>query len=75
MGIKSTKTLKRSDAIEMYLGLLDELYGVKGPTNQELGDLLDRLHDLKCERDGTVSFDNFTVVDDHDHADYGYKDY
>ena len=64
MGIKSTTTLKRSEALEMYNTLLEELYGIKGPTNQELGDLLDRLHDLKCERDDRVSFDNFVVLDD-----------
>lgn len=64
MGIKSTTTLKRSDALEMYSALLEELYGIKGPTNQELGDLLDRLHDLRCERDGRPSFDNFAVLDD-----------
>jgi hypothetical protein len=75
MGIKSTTTLKRAEALEMYNTLLEELYGIKGPTNEELGDLLDRLHDLKCEREGRVSFDNFLVVDDHDHPDYGYKDY
>ncbi len=65
MGIKSTTTLKRSEALEMYNDLLEELYGIKGPTNEELGNLLDRLHDLRCERDGRVSFDNFSVVDDH----------
>lgn len=64
MGIKSTTTLKRSEAIEMYNELLEELYGVKGPTNEELEVLLDRLHDMKAERAGTVSFDNFSVVND-----------
>ena len=67
MGIKSTTTLKRGNALEMYASLLDELYGVKGPTNEELGDLLDRLHDLRAERVGTVSFDNFVVIDDFEH--------
>lgn len=65
MGIKSTRTLKRSEALEMYTELLEELYGIKGPSNEELGDILDRLYDMKCEREGRPSFDNFTVVDDH----------
>ncbi len=69
MGIKSTTTLKRSDALEMYLELLHELYGIKGPSNEELGDLLDRLQDLKCEREGGVSFDNYRVVDDWEFQD------
>ena len=67
MGIKSTTELKRSDALEMYAELLKDLYGIEGPTNEELGNLLDRLHDLKCERDGRTSFDNFLVIDDFDH--------
>lgn len=65
MGIKSTRTLKRSEALEMYMDLLEQVYGIRGPSNEELGDLLDRLTDLECERRGTVSFDNFRVVDDH----------
>lgn len=65
MGIKSTRLLKRSHALELYSELLEELYGIRGPSNEELGDLIDRLCDLKCEREGRPSFDNFTVIDDH----------
>ncbi len=65
MGIKSTRMLSRSDALEMYHDLLAEINGVQPITNEELGDILDRLHDMCCERKGRTSFDNFRVVDDH----------
>jgi len=64
MGIKSTRLLSRSQAFDMYHNLLAELNNTKPLTNEELGDLLDVLHDRVCERDGRTSFDNFRVVDD-----------
>lgn len=69
MGIKSTKLLSRSQALEMYLDLLSELNGVKPITNEELSDLLDVLQDKVCERDGRVSFDNYRVVDDWEYEE------
>lgn len=64
MGIKSTTTLHRSDALERVI----EFLGLD-LSNEVLGDLLDKLHDAKCEAEGRVSFDNFLVVDDGEPLD------
>jgi hypothetical protein len=69
MGIKSTTTLKRSDALEMYRELHSKLHGSRGDgfTNRELGDLLEDMKDMLAERENSTNFDNFTVVDDRDY--------
>ncbi len=66
MGIKSTTTLKRSDALELYRELHSKLYGHDPAlTNHELGNALDRMADEWAERNNTVCFDNYSVVDDY----------
>lgn len=60
MGIKSTTTLSRTTALAM----LADLRGEPEMTNKEIGDQLDVLMDAKAEREGTVCFDNYLVVDD-----------
>lgn len=62
MGIKSTVTLPRSRALEMY----HELTCTSKLSNYELGNLFDELVEQKCEREGRTCFDNFVVVDDED---------
>lgn len=66
MSIKSTRTMKRSEALEMYMDLRQKLYGEEVRlTNYELGNKLDAMADEWAERNGTTCFDNFNVVDDH----------
>lgn len=66
MGIKSTTRLSRTDALEMYYDLRAKLYGEKCAelTNYELGNKLEELADEWAERNGTVNFDNYIVMDD-----------
>lgn len=66
MGIKSTRTLKRSKALEMYQELHARLYGARGDgfSNHELGNILEDMQDVLAELDGTTNFDNYRVVDD-----------
>lgn len=77
MGIKSTTTLTRSEALEMYAELHDKLAGARGDgfTNHELGNILEEMKDMLAERKNSTNFDNFLVVDGRDHPDYGYRDY
>lgn len=48
----------------MYIQLLEELYGISGPSNKYLEDALNYLQDTKAELEGTTNFDNYNVVDD-----------
>jgi len=65
MGIKSTRTLKRSEALEMYMELRQKLYGERVRlTNYELENALDQMADEWADRNGETCFDNFHVVDD-----------
>lgn len=65
MGIKSTTTLSRKDAEELYASLREKLYGIprRRLTNEELGDALDNLREEECKREGMVCFDNYLVRD------------
>lgn len=66
MGYKSTRTLKRSEALMLYHELQAELYGVHASiSNRELAEQLESMQDLLAERRGSTNFDNFRVVDDH----------
>lgn len=69
MGIKSTRTLKRSEALEMYRELHSKLYGATGEgfSNHELGNLLEDMQDLLAERENWTNFDNYNVVADEDY--------
>jgi len=65
MGIKSTTTLHRWQALEMYHDLRRKLFSVEpNLTNHELGNVLDDLSELWADRNNTTCFDNFLVVDD-----------
>ena len=66
MGVKSTTTLSRSRALALYHELRAELYGAEfNPTDQELGDALDRLQEEVCHKKGVTCFDNYLVEPDH----------
>jgi hypothetical protein len=68
MSIKSTRTLKRSEALEMYYDLRQKLYGEEVRlTNYELGNKLDVMADEWAERNGTTCFDNYNVVNDEEY--------
>lgn len=60
MGIKSTRTLTRAQALELREEFRAKL-AMRSPTNHELGNELDKLHEQVCERDGTTCFDNYLV--------------
>lgn len=74
MGIKSTVTLKRSDALEMYRELHSKLYGARGDgfSNYELANMLENMKDQLADRDNTTNFDNFRVVDDDEYVPENY---
>lgn len=60
MSIKSTRTLKRSDARDMYRRLLQaQLNNIENLTDEQLGDALDDFYE----------FDNFLIEDDEDRKD------
>ena len=70
MGIKSTTTLHRWQALEMYHDLRQKLYGEQpNLSNHELGDSLDKMSDEWADRNNTTCFDNFFVVDDGEPID------
>jgi hypothetical protein len=71
MGIKSTVTMKRSDALEMYRELHAKLYGPNGAhlTNYELSNVLEDMKDTLADRENSTNFDNFRVVDDDEYID------
>ena len=57
MSIKSTRTLKRSEAQDMYRRLLQaQLNNIENLTDEQLGDALDDFYE----------FDNFLIEDDED---------
>lgn len=72
MSIKSTTRLTRAEAMTLYAELRNKLYGERQLTDYELGEELDRLSEKWAERNGTVCFDNYVIVE---HTDYGYRDY
>ena len=60
MSIKSTRTLKRSDAQDMYRRLLQaQLNNIENLTDEQLGDALDDFYE----------FDNFRIEGDEDSKD------
>ena len=60
MSIKSTRTLKRSDAQDMYRRLLQaQLSNIENLTDEQLGNALDDFYE----------FDNFLIEDDEDRKD------
>ena len=60
MSIKSTRTLKRSDAQDMYRRLLQaQLSNIENLTDEQLGDALDDFYE----------FDNFLIEGDEDSKD------
>lgn len=60
MSIKSTRTLKRSDAEDMYRRLLQaQLSNIENLTDEQLGNALDDFYE----------FDNFLIEDDEDRKD------
>lgn len=64
MGIKSTTTLTRAQALDLYESLRAKLYGSNAVlTDRELGDALDELREEECRREGTTCFDNYRVSD------------
>lgn len=65
MGIKSTTTLKRPEALVRYFELRAELYGLEfAMGNYELGNVLDVLMEEICQRKGRACFENFIVEDE-----------
>ena len=64
MGIKSTTTLTRPAALELYHELRAKLYGPGYVlTNKRLADALERLREAECEREGRTCFENFYIVE------------
>lgn len=61
MGIKSTITLTRSAALELYHRLRAKLGIEPELTDSQLGDALDELRELECQREGVPCFDNYLV--------------
>ena len=60
MSIKSTRTLKRSDAQDMYRRLLQaQLSNIENLTDEQLGNALDDFYE----------FDNLRIEDDEDRKD------
>ena len=60
MSIKSTRTLKRSDAQDMYRRLLQaQLSNIENLSDEQLGDALDDFYE----------FDNFLIENDEDSKD------
>ena len=74
MRIKSTMTLKRSEALEMYRELHSKLYGARGDgfTNCELANTLEDMKDMLAERENMTNFDNFIVVNDDEYIPTDY---
>lgn len=65
MGIKSTTTLTRRAALELYHDLCAKLYGsAMAFTNDKLADALDRLRETECALEGRTCFENFVVIDE-----------
>lgn len=65
MGIKSTTTLSRSAALELYHQLCAKLYGSSyAMTNEQLGSALDQLRETECQIEGRTCFENFLVKED-----------
>jgi hypothetical protein len=71
MGIKSTQTISRSEAIVMYHDLRAKLYNEANSslTNHELGNVLDRMAEEWADRNNRACFDNFLVVNDDELTD------
>lgn len=61
MGIKSTVTLTRPAALELRGRLRAKLGIERELTDSELGDELDALRELECQREGVPCFDNYLV--------------
>lgn len=65
MGIKSTTTLSRPAALELYHQLCAKLYGSShAMTDEQLGNALDRLREMECAAEGRTCFENFLVKED-----------
>lgn len=62
MSSKSTITLTRAEALELYHELRAKLYGGEFTlTDEELGNALDALREEECHRAGRPCFDNYLV--------------
>ena len=68
MGIKSTRTLTRAEAEELYRDVKDQIRALKGKgpkfrmTDSQLGDELDRITDELADLQDRTNFDNYLVV-------------
>jgi len=62
MGVKSTTTLTRAEALALRESFKERLFGLSQVlTDKELGDELDDLAEQICEREGRTCFDNYLV--------------
>ncbi len=61
MGAKSTRTLTRADALELYFDMMTDYFSVPALSDKELESMLDQLEEWICKRDGRPCFTNYVI--------------